>query len=109
MRVRPAGRSRRASASPETCGRLLAPGEDWAALLRDGRVRLHVSHCTTARIRLAAQLPGPEIADLPATLAVGPACGLAVLRDVQPGPEDLALFSLGEGASEPLRGSASPR
>ena len=77
--------------------RPLASGEDWpAALLRDGRMRLHVSYCTTARGRLALQLSGLEIAELPASLSVGPAYGLAVMRDARPGAEDLALFILSE-------------
>ncbi|MDO9712494.1 substrate-binding domain-containing protein [Paracraurococcus lichenis] len=77
--------------------RALSAGEDLAvALLQDGRMRLHVSYCSTARIRLAAAVPGLEIAALPAALAVGPAYGLAVLREGRAGVQDLALFILGE-------------
>ncbi|MBS7813795.1 substrate-binding domain-containing protein [Roseococcus pinisoli] len=84
-------------------GRPLAQGEDWpAALLRDGKMRLHVSYCTTARARLARQVPGLEIAELPASLAVGPAYGLAVLRGARPGAEDLALFILSEAGQRAL-------
>lgn len=90
-------RARAAIMSEEMLGRPLRQGEDLAAaLLRDGRIRLHVSYCSTARIRLAAQLPGIEIAALPAALQVGPAYGLAVLRAARPGAEDLALFILGQ-------------
>lgn len=76
-------------------GRPLAQGEDWAgALLRDGKVRMHVSYCSTARSRLAQQLPGLEIASLPGDISVGPAYGLAVLKDARQGADDLALFIL---------------
>jgi ABC-type molybdate transport system substrate-binding protein len=75
--------------------RPLAPGEDWAgALLRDGTMRMHVSYCSTARNRLAQQVPGLEIAALPPDIRVGPAYGLAVLKGARQGAEDLALFIL---------------
>ena len=89
-------RGRAVIVSEAMLGRPLRQGEDLAtALLRDGRIRLHVSYCSTARVRLAAQLPGIEIAALPSALQVGPAYGLAVLRGARPGAEDLALFILG--------------
>jgi hypothetical protein len=75
----------------------IAPGEDSsAALLREGRMRLHVSYCTTARNCLTEQAPGMAIVTLPPPLLVGPAYGMAVIRGARPGAEDLALFILGE-------------
>ncbi|MCC7047259.1 MAG: substrate-binding domain-containing protein [Alphaproteobacteria bacterium] len=88
--------------SESVLGRPLASGEDLAsALLKDGRMKLHVSYCTTAR-RLAAQVPGLEITGLPDQLRVGPAYGLAVLKGARAGAEDLALFVLGEQGQQVL-------
>lgn len=81
--------------TPALLGRPLASGEDLAAaLLRDRRIGLHVSYASTARRRLAQQVPGLEIVDLPAELRVGPEYGLALLRDADPGAAALALFML---------------
>lgn len=96
-------RARAVVISESMVGRPLSPGEDLAAaLLRDRRMRLHVSYCTTARNRLATQVPGLEVAALPVTLQVGPAYGLAVLRGARAGAEDLALFILGEAGQRIL-------
>ena len=77
--------------------RPLKPGEDAAAAwLLNAPPRLHVTYCTTARNRLAAQVPGLEVAGLPASLQVGPAYGLALLKSAQAGAADLALFLLEE-------------
>ncbi len=81
--------------SPAMAGRPLGAGEDLAvALLRDRRIGLHVSYASTARRRLAQQLPGLEIVDLPAAIRVGPEYGLALLRNADPAAAALALFML---------------
>ena len=81
--------------SPAVLGRPLAAGEDLAsAALRDRKLGLHVSYCTTARGRLARDVPGLEIVDLPPALTVGPEYGLALLRNAAPGAAELALLVL---------------
>jgi molybdate transport system substrate-binding protein len=84
---------RAAIMSPAMLDRPLAPGEDLAsAALRDRKLGLHVSYCTTARGRLVREVPGVEVVDLPPALTVGPEYGLALLRDAAPAAAALALF-----------------
>lgn len=72
-----------------------ATGEDIAtAALRQGRMDIHVSYCSTVHQRLAPALPGLAVVPPPAELTVGPEYGLAILRDARPGTEDLALAIL---------------
>ena len=88
-------RARAAVVSEAMVGRPLAPGEDWAgALLRDRQIGLHVTYCTTARSRLARQVPGLEVAALLGALRGGSEYGLAVLQNAVSGAECLALFML---------------
>ena len=79
--------------SPAVLGRPLAAGEDLAsAALRDRTLGLHVSYCTTARGRLARDVPGLEIVDLPPALTVGPEYGPALLRGGRTGGGGIGAF-----------------
>jgi molybdenum ABC transporter molybdate-binding protein len=84
-------------------GRALAPGEDLAmALLREGRIGIHVSYCSTARNHLLRQKPKLAVAALPPAFRIGPEYGLATLRDAHASAAELALFVLAPEAQATL-------
>lgn len=84
-------------------GRPLAEGENLVvALFHEGRMGVHVSYCSTARNRLAAQEPTLEVAPAPARFRVGPEYGLAILKDARPGTGDLESYILSPDAEATL-------
>jgi hypothetical protein len=66
--------------------------------LCDGVVDVALGYCTSAQLRLR-QLPSLHIVDIPDTLRVGPAYGLALLKDAQPAATGLMLYMLSVGGS----------
>ena len=59
--------------------------------LRDGVVDVAIGYCTRAQLRVR-QLPTLHIVDIPDTLRIGPAYGLALLKDAQPAATGLMLY-----------------
>lgn len=67
-----------------------AGGPDpFVAAFAEGRVDLFIGYCSGGAAR-ARDVPGLELAELPAEISVGPEYGLAILKDADPRAHDLA-------------------
>jgi molybdate transport system substrate-binding protein len=70
--------------------------------LRDGVVDVHISYCTSARLRMS-QVPDLQLIEIPEPLRVGPEYGLALVRGANAAAAYLMLYILSLDGQATLR------